>query len=368
MSEARQLRLVIAGGGTGGHVFPALALGEHVLGSLAGSEVLFVGSRGGLEERLVPARGHRLELLEVGKLRGEGALARARTLASLPAAVIAAVRVLRRFAPDVVVGVGGYASGPTILAATVLRLPVVLLEQNSIPGTTNRAIARLARRVVIGFRRAARYLPADRTVLLGNPIRPEVLAALQARPERRASGAPCLLVLGGSQGAHAINELMANAAGRLRQQLGELRLVHQTGPSDLERTRESYAAAGVAARVEAFIDDVGPALRDADLVLSRAGATTLAELCVAGLPAVLVPYPYAADDHQAANAAELVEAGGAVMVRQGEIDAERLATLLAELLGDEARRQHMAEAMRRCGYPEAAAAVTSLLLELVRRA
>jgi UDP-N-acetylglucosamine--N-acetylmuramyl-(pentapeptide) pyrophosphoryl-undecaprenol N-acetylglucosamine transferase len=360
------LRVVIAGGGTGGHVFPALALADEVR-RLPGSEVLFVGSRGGLEERLVPARGYAIELLQVGKLRGAGIIARARTLAALPLSVVAALRLLRRFAPNVVVGVGGYASGPVALAATALRLPIVLLEQNAIPGTTNRVLARLADAVVVAFRRAARDLPRDRTLLLGNPIRAEVLAAVAARSARGPRATPTLLVLGGSQGAHALNELACAAAPALMGRVPGLTLIHQTGAADAASIAQRYAEAQITAQVSAFIDEIGPLLAQADLVLSRAGATTLAELAVAGVPAVLVPYPFAADDHQAENAAELVDAGGAVMFRQEDLNPERLATLLGDLLADAPRRQQMAQAMSRAGYPAAAQSVVSLLLDVARR-
>jgi UDP-N-acetylglucosamine--N-acetylmuramyl-(pentapeptide) pyrophosphoryl-undecaprenol N-acetylglucosamine transferase len=363
-AAARALRVLIAGGGTGGHVFPALAVAAKLRQVSPESSVVFVGSRGGLEEKLVPAHGYDLRLLEVGKLRGAGALARARTLAGLPLAGVQALRLILEVAPDVVVGVGGYASGPMALAAWLRRIPLVLLEQNSIPGTTNRLLARLATRVVCAYRSAARRLPADRTLLLGNPVRPELLAALQAEREPRGGAGPTLLVLGGSQGAHALNDLVTGAAPALAQRFPKLHIVHQTGPSDRDRVAAAYQQAGVDAQVSAFVDDMAAVYRQADLVLSRAGATTLAELCVAGLPAVLVPYPFAADDHQAENAAELVEGHGALSFRQSELTVERLGSVLEELLADPSRLVAMSAAMRRAAFPDAGAAVVQLLQEL----
>jgi UDP-N-acetylglucosamine--N-acetylmuramyl-(pentapeptide) pyrophosphoryl-undecaprenol N-acetylglucosamine transferase len=358
------LRVLIAGGGTGGHVFPALAVAEALLDRVPGSEVCFVGSRGGLEERLVPAHGHRLELLRIGKLRGEGLVRALRTLATLPLAGLEALALCRRFAPDVVVGVGGYASGPIVLAAAALGLPTLLLEQNSIPGTTNRVLSRVASRVVIAFRHAARYLPEDRTLLLGNPLRPALRAALERPRERAAGAARCLVVVGGSQGAHALNELCVSAAPQLARALPGLRIIHQTGASDLESVRRRYREAGVEARVEPFIAEMAEVYREADLVLGRAGATTIAELTVAGLPAVLVPYPHAADDHQAQNARELVDAGGALCLRQESLAPGELAVLLGELLADDGRLERMARAMRGCAFPEAANATVDLLRAL----
>jgi UDP-N-acetylglucosamine--N-acetylmuramyl-(pentapeptide) pyrophosphoryl-undecaprenol N-acetylglucosamine transferase len=320
---------------------------------------------GGLEERLVPARGHELALLRVGKVRGGSPAARLAAVASLPLALAGALGLLLRFDPDVVVGLGGYASAPVVLAAIARGRPVVLLEQNAVPGTVNRLLARLATQVVISFRRAARHLPVERTLLLGNPVRPELLAALDepADPVEEGRG-PCLLVLGGSQGARAVNELICAAAPSLLERVPDLRVVHQTGPADLGWVRGSYERAGLISRVrtEAFIEAPGPVYRRADLVLGRSGATTLAELCVAGLPAVLIPYPYAADDHQAENAAELVEAGGALMVRQSALDPAALSGLLAGLLGDGERLRAMGRAMKRCGRPDAARAIAELLL------
>jgi len=361
MSDA--FRAVIAGGGTGGHVFPALALAE-ALGEVApGAELLFVGSVGGLEERLVPAAGHRLEVLKVAKLRGVAAGARVAALAGLPLATLRAAALLRGFAPNVVVGVGGFASAPVTLAATALRLPVVLLEQNAVPGTVNRALARLSRLVVIAFKGAARYLPTDKAVLLGNPVRPGLLRALAAaNTAGRGGAAPRLLVLGGSQGAHAVNRLVCEAVPLLRGQ-EQLTVHHQTGSADREWVERAYRAAGVSARVEAFIDEIGPALARATLVVGRSGATTLAELSAAGVPALLIPYPHAADDHQAANAEELVQAGGALMRRQEALDPGELAGLLGELLGDRQRLEAMSRAMQASGRPEAARQIATLLID-----
>jgi UDP-N-acetylglucosamine--N-acetylmuramyl-(pentapeptide) pyrophosphoryl-undecaprenol N-acetylglucosamine transferase len=368
--EKRTMRVVIAGGGTGGHVFPALALADQLKMMVPRCEIQFVGSRGGLEERLVPARGYPLHLLEIGKLRGANTLSRARTMLGLPAAGLAALTLLRRWRPHVVVGVGGYASGPLAVAAALLRFPMVLMEQNAVPGTTNRLLSHLADRIVVGFRQAARHFPADRTLLLGNPVRAELLGQITKARNSRASArpGPCLLVLGGSQGAHAINELLVAAAPMLMSQLPGLRVIHQTGLADREWVQTQYQGLGLVARVEPFIEEMGEVYGQADLVVGRSGATTLAELCLAGLPALLIPYPHAADDHQAENATELVEAGGALMMRQEQLSSAALAAKLIPLLADGLALERMGQAMRACAYPEAAAATVQVLLDLANRA
>ncbi len=352
------IRLIIAGGGTGGHVFPAMALAEATTRRDAASEVLFVGSEGGLEAELLPSHGYPVELLRVGKLKGSAWRVRLQTLAGLGPAVWAALRIMRRFRPDVVVGVGGYASAPVVMAATLLRRPVALLEQNAVPGVTNRALSHLALRVVTSFQLAATYLPAGKAELLGNPIRAEMVAALGTQPDvqqKAAAGeAPCLLVLGGSQGARAVNELVCAAAPALAAQVPGLRFIHQTGGADEHRVRRAYADAGIQARVEAFIHDMAGAYRPAWLAVSRAGASTISELTLAGVPAVLVPYPYAADDHQAKNAEEVSNAGGALMVRQAALTAESLTATAAGLLTDLGRLGPMSRTMRDLSWPTAA--------------
>ncbi|MBK6847177.1 MAG: undecaprenyldiphospho-muramoylpentapeptide beta-N-acetylglucosaminyltransferase [Proteobacteria bacterium] len=358
------MRVLIAGGGTGGHVFPALAVAQELRAVDPTARILFVGADG-LERELVPAHGFELVQLPAGRLKGATTVARLRTLARVLPAVLRARALLRRFAPQVVVGVGGYASGPVVAAAALARIPVLLLEQNAIPGLTNRLLARCAARVVVAFPQAEQRLPPGRAVLLGNPLRRELVAALQQpRPAPGTGPGRQLLVLGGSQGARALNEAITAAALRLVGALPALLITHQTGPADAPWVAARYQQAGVAARVEPFIQDMAEVYRKADLVLSRSGATTLAELTVAGLPAVLVPYPHAADDHQTANAAELAQAGAAVLLPQAQLSPERLATLLAELLNDPSRLAAMSRAMHAAARPEAAAAVVRLVREL----
>lgn len=360
------MRVLIAGGGTGGHIFPALAVASALIEDNPEAKVLFVGAKNGLEERLVKKAGYPIELLSVGKLKGASAFSRLKTFAGLPFAVQKASRILYRFDPDVVVGVGGYASGPIALASKTLMRPLVILEQNAIAGTTNRVLAKLADKVVTSFATTPGF-PDHKEVCLGNPLRTELVKGLKQKQslDNVARNDRCsrLLVLGGSQGAQALNELMISIAPMLKERV---EVFHQTGPAQQAKVKDAYYRAGIKAKVEAFVEDMTYAYTWADLVFCRAGATTIAELALAGLPAVLVPYPYAANDHQAANAREVVEAGGARMERQDDLDSAKLSRILLELLDNWPQLVTMSQAMKSCARPNAARDVVKLLYHVKR--
>jgi UDP-N-acetylglucosamine--N-acetylmuramyl-(pentapeptide) pyrophosphoryl-undecaprenol N-acetylglucosamine transferase len=310
MSDGRpaaRLDVLIAGGGTGGHVFPALALGTALVER--GLEIAFVGTPSGLEARLVRAAGRSLHLLPGRQVRGGGLRGAMVGAAALARGLGSALRLLGRLRPRLVVGVGGYASVAGVVAARARRLPVVLLEQNAIPGAANRNLGRAAQRICVGFAEAAAFFPRGRAVHTGNPVRPEVLAA-RPPPRRDRTG---LLIFGGSQGAHNLNKTAVVAPESLGSKARALRVRHQTGAADRPEVAAAYERLGVDAQVEAFVDDMGSAYRAADVVVSRAGAMSCAEITAMGLPAILVPYPYAADDHQRRNAEVLAEAGAARM-------------------------------------------------------
>jgi UDP-N-acetylglucosamine--N-acetylmuramyl-(pentapeptide) pyrophosphoryl-undecaprenol N-acetylglucosamine transferase len=360
------LRVLIAAGGTGGHVFPGIAVAEEV--RERSGETLFVGTPEGLESRAVPKAGFDIELIKAGKLKKMPLGARLTAVGLAPRALLSARRILKSFDPDVVVGAGGYVSAPAGLAAKLSNVPVVLLEQNSIPGFTNRTLARMADRVAIAFAEAEEYLPEGRAELLGNPLRKDLVRRLAERRQRlprRAGGPTRLLVLGGSQGARAINDAMAKAApllGRL-----DVEITHQTGQADRPWVEAAYRRWDVDATVHAFIDDMAEVYAGSDLGLCRAGATTIAELTLCGLPAVLVPFPHAADDHQRHNARALELGGGAVCLEQREMTAVRLVEEIAALAGDPDRLEAMSEALGRMARPDAAAAVVDLCERVARR-
>ena len=354
------LSVVIAGGGTGGHLFPGIALAETL--ASRGARVTFVGTASGIETRAVPAAGYPLRLVPGAQVRGGGVARAARGLATTARGVQTGVALLGELRPDLVVGVGGYASVALVLAAALRRTPILLLEQNTIPGVASRALGRLARRVCLGFAEAARFFPAGRSIHTGNPLRAAVLAT-----PPRSHPTPGLLVIGGSQGAHRLNERTVEAFALLGARAKGLRVLHQTGAADRDRIAAEYARLGVAARVEAFVADMGGAYADADLVLARAGAMSCAEITARGLPALLVPFPYAVDDHQRHNADVLVRAGAAEMVLERDLTAARLAAALARLVGEPATRMRMASASRAIGRPDAASRVADACEDVVRR-
>jgi UDP-N-acetylglucosamine--N-acetylmuramyl-(pentapeptide) pyrophosphoryl-undecaprenol N-acetylglucosamine transferase len=358
------VRLLIAGGGTGGHLYPGIAVAEEVM-SQPGGEVLFVGTTRGIEARVVPAAGYPLELLEVSGIKRMGLVRTLQGLGRVPVALAKSLAIVRRFRPDVVLGVGGYASGPMVLAAALAGYPTAIQEQNSVPGFTNRTLGRFVRAALVAFDDAQRFFPARKVVLVGNPVRRRFVERAQAQAEGRAG---TLLVVGGSQGARAVNDLVIAAAQLLAAEGALPPLVHQVGAADLDRCLERYRALGLAERVSVrpFIEDMAAALGEAALVVGRAGALTLAELAIVGRPAVLIPLPTAADDHQSKNAEAFAKAGAAVVLEQRQATGAALAVLLKELFADDVRRASMARAMRSLGRPTAAADVVRQLATLAR--
>jgi UDP-N-acetylglucosamine--N-acetylmuramyl-(pentapeptide) pyrophosphoryl-undecaprenol N-acetylglucosamine transferase len=358
------MKVLLAGGGTGGHLYPGIALAEAL--ASRGHAVHFVGTAQGLESRVVPALGWPLTRIHARGLARVGLAGRLRFTVEAPLSVLDAASVLRREQPDRVVGVGGYASGPVVLLAALGGRPTVVLEQNAIPGITNRILGRVVDHVVTSYPGGEAYFPARKVRLLGNPVRQSIVAALSGPPAARAGARLNVLVVGGSLGAHALNACLAAAAPDLARL--PLALVHQTGPADLEGVRGAYARAGLRAEVHAFLDDMAARYAWADLVVCRAGATTLAELAIAGRPAVLVPFPYATHDHQTLNARAFEQAGAARCEVQSGLDPARLVTVLGALLADPEGRRAMAEAMRRLGRPLAAAEIADLVEAADRRA
>jgi UDP-N-acetylglucosamine--N-acetylmuramyl-(pentapeptide) pyrophosphoryl-undecaprenol N-acetylglucosamine transferase len=357
------MKVLIAGGGTGGHLFPGVAIAEEL--RARGHEVTFVGTQRGIEARVLPELGWPLELIEVQGMKGGGVASALRGLARVPRAMRQSAKILKAQAPSLVVGVGGYASGPMVLAAALRSIPTAILEQNSVPGITNRILGRVVRLVCGAFPGAARYFPTKKYRLLGNPVRAKVRAAMAQGSKSASVGTRGLLVVGGSQGAHAVNELTAAAMEILHAQQRAPQLVHQTGAADRDAIAARYDAAGISADVRPFIDDMAAAYRGAKLVVARAGASTLAELTALGVPSILIPFPHAADDHQTANARDLEERGAARVLAQTKTSAEQLAEAIAGLLADDAALEHMSEAARALGRPDAHREIVDTLLELV---
>jgi UDP-N-acetylglucosamine--N-acetylmuramyl-(pentapeptide) pyrophosphoryl-undecaprenol N-acetylglucosamine transferase len=347
--------VLIMAGGTGGHIFPGLAVARALQAQSV--PVVWLGSAHGLENQLVPKAGLTLETLRISALRGKGALALLAAPWRLLIAVRDAIAVLRRHQPRAVISFGGFAAGPGGLAAWLTRRPLLVHEQNRLPGLTNKVLARFARRVLCGF---ANALPGGTWV--GNPVRAEIAALPPPRARFDGRAGLRVLVLGGSQGARALNRVLPQAFAQLQ----DLNIVlrHQCGARMLDEARAAYADAQVAASVEPFIDDMAQAYAEADLVIARAGALTLAELCAAGVGAILIPYPHAVDDHQTANARVLVEAGAAQRVPEAQLDASDLASRIRVLAANPAQRLAMAEAARALAKPEADRVVAQHCLEV----
>lgn len=350
--------VLIAGGGTGGHVFPMLAVGDAIKRIEPAAQVIYVGTSRGMEARVVPERGDTLELLDILPLRGGGLAGFARGTWRAASSIPAARALVRRVGPAVVLSVGGYAAGPVSLAARSLGVPLAVLEPNSALGLANRLLSPLASRAYTAFPEVERYFRPSIVRREGVPIR----AGFRRAGYEEGEGSRRVLILGGSQGAKALNETVPRSLARLE----GVEIVHQTGRAGEAAVRSLYAELGLGdrARVLSFIDDVPAALGRARLVIARAGASSVSELCAVGRPSVLVPYPFAADDHQMKNARSLAGAGAAVAIAQSEATEERLTEEIGALLGDPDRRAKMAAAASALGRPDAAETIAKDLLAL----
>ena len=361
------ISVLIAGGGTGGHLYPGIAVAREVKARVPDARIAFVGTAAGIESRVVPREGFALETIRSAGLKGKSPASLARGFALLPMSALDAWRVLARRRPSIVIGVGGYSSGPVVLLAALRGIPTMLMEQNAMPGVTNRLLARFVKAAAVTYDESSRFF-AGRAFLAGNPVRPEFLGGVHdehgsPRDEQRAAR---VLVFGGSQGAHAINVAMVEAAPRLAAAAPGLAITHQTGERDLEMVRDGYSRAGLEARVEPFLYAMDREMKQADLVVSRAGATTLAELTAAGRPSILIPLPTATDDHQRRNAEALVVKGAARMIEQRSLTGEVLASEIAALARNASDRAAMSAAARRLAKPDAAKVIVDRVLELAR--
>ncbi len=362
--------LLIAGGGTGGHLFPGLAVASALAGLRPDLTVAFVSAGRALESRELARAGLPLERLRVRALRGSGWLGRLRALAAVPPALWQARGLIRRYRPGLVLAVGGYACFPLGLAAFLSRVPLAVQEQNAVPGLSNRLLSHLARVVFTAFPGAQNHLPRGKARFTGNPVRPQLLERLDQCAPRRSPAGECftVLVLGGSQGAHSLNQALMEALPLLAGRRRGLRFFHQTGENDQARVQAAYRQAGFRARVQAFFSDMGRLYALAHLVICRAGAGTLTEVLAAGRAAVCVPYPFAAGDHQTENAKALVRAGAARLVPDREMDGARAAALIAEFMDHPRRRRRLEQAAAALARPQAARDIARACLQLMEEA
>jgi UDP-N-acetylglucosamine--N-acetylmuramyl-(pentapeptide) pyrophosphoryl-undecaprenol N-acetylglucosamine transferase len=351
------MRAILAGGGTGGHVIPALAIAQ-ALKEQFGAQILFIGTARGIENRLVPAAGFPLRLVQVGALKNVSLATRLKTTLDLPKAIWISSRIVSEYRPDVMIGVGGYASGPAMLAAALSGVPTLAFEPNVVPGFANRLVAPLVSAAAVHFEETGRYF--RRFQVTGVPVR----KAFCATGPRTGDPRPTLLVFGGSQGAHFINELVISSLTALQAAIPRLHIVHQTGERDYNQAQAAYLTAGGSAEVYPFIDDMPSTFARADLLLCRSGASTVAEVMAAAKPAIFVPFPRAADDHQKRNAEALERAGAAIMAEETSLTKDSLVALVSTLLQDPEKRARMARAAHQFAHAQAASEIADMAARL----
>lgn len=357
------MRVLIAAGGTGGHIYPGIAVANEVMRRDPTSTVGFVGTARGLENRLVPQAGFELSIIESAGLKNVSLMAKLRGLLILPRSIFAGRRLIRDFRPDIVVGAGGYVSGPVLLAASLMRVPTLVMDSNALPGWTNRRLAWFVDKATVSFQEALPYF-RGKGVLTGNPVRSEFFEIpAKSRDAKRLE----VLIFGGSQGARAINDAMIAALPHLAAKKNVLHVTHQTGEAEFDKVRRGYEVAGWQAGVDVkrYIDNMVSEFAEADLIICRAGATTSAELVAAGKAAIMIPFPLAADDHQRKNAEALERGGAARMILQKDLSGERLANEITTLLDQPERITEMEIASRKLARRDAAAATVEIMEELV---
>jgi UDP-N-acetylglucosamine--N-acetylmuramyl-(pentapeptide) pyrophosphoryl-undecaprenol N-acetylglucosamine transferase len=349
------MRVIIAGGGTGGHVIPALAIAQE-LRTHHNADVQFVGTSRGMEKRLVPAAGFKLHLVQVGQLNRVDLRTRLRTVINLPRAVLDSAKLIQSFRPDVIIGVGGYASGPAMLAGGIMNVPLIAFEPNYLPGFANRMLGPLVREAVVQFEATCRYF--GNCHVTGVPVRTEFFRV----PSRAPDAKPTLLVFGGSQGAHAINVALLGALPELVELVPDIHVIHQTGEKDYVEAQAAYLKTMISAEVFPFIDDMPGVFARADLLVCRSGASTVAEVAAAGRPAIFIPLPTAADDHQRHNAEALAHANAARLLPQAELTSNRLAHEVSTLLSNRSLLSQMSQAAHSLAHPDAAAEIARIAM------
>lgn len=363
------MKVIIAGGGTGGHLFPGLALAEELKRRNSSTEVVFVGTEHGLESRIIPREGYIIKFLRSEGFVGLSVRKKIRASGKLLLSFLDAYRILDEIEPDLVIGVGGYSSGAVVLLAHVKSIPTMIHEQNSVPGMTNRILGRFVMRICATYQESLSFFPAGKTFLTGNPIRSKILKgdrypALKLFSLNKEMFT--VLVFGGSSGASSINRTMVNALNYLTDLKDKIQFLHQTGEKDYESVREAYRKAGFRGTVAAFIYQMAEAYAVADIVISRAGATTLAELTALGKPALLIPYPYAAGRHQELNALKMREMGAAFMIPDSELKGDAVANRIREMFDNESIRREMQRASRGLGRTDACGRIVDIAESLLK--
>jgi UDP-N-acetylglucosamine--N-acetylmuramyl-(pentapeptide) pyrophosphoryl-undecaprenol N-acetylglucosamine transferase len=359
------VRIVIAGGGTGGHLFPGIAVAEEFLKRDPQSQVIFIGTQRGIEHRLLGPLGYELREIDVEGLKGRGVKALIKGVYAIPNSMLQSRRILADFRPDVVIGVGGYASGPAVLTAYLMNIPTAIAEQNALAGNTNRILGKFVRKIFVTYEQSKNLFAAEKVTVTGNPVRAAIAAGLGQIKEKKSGRR--ILIFGGSQGAAAINKTVVAMLPLIQNMKDQISLVHQTGERDLAMAKQAYEQYGIKAAVSSFIVDMVSAYQEADLIICRAGATSLAEITVAGKASILIPFPFAANDHQTLNAKAMAEAGAAAMIQESDLSAEKLYSVVENLLGDDQKLRDMEVKSKKLGRPDAAARIVDACLQLATK-
>lgn len=356
------MRIIIAGGGTGGHLFPGVAIAEEFLKRDRNNEILFLGTERGLEKKVLPGLGFTLRTLDLAGVKGKDVFKSFSALLKIPAGMLESRKILKDFRPDIVIGVGGYASGPAVLAAHLMSIKTAIAEQNALPGLTNRFLGKFVDRIFVAFPETEKWFVKDRVTTTGNPIRAAFLPGGDAVP--RVQGKFTLLIFGGSQGAHRINGVVLDALEKLEPMKDRWRIIHQTGGDDFEEVSQRYREMGLESTVLPFIDDMATVYRSADLLICRAGATTIAEITASGKAAILIPFPFAINDHQTKNARILVNRGAAEMIPERELDGKLLAEIISRLFHNPEKIREMEERSSKLGNIHAARDIVDACIAL----
>ena len=357
------MRIVIAGGGTGGHLFPGIAIAEEFFKRDSKTQIIFIGTRKGIESKLLGQLGYELREIDIEGIKGRGINALVRGIYQVPQSMWQSRCILQEFRPQIVVGVGGYASGPAVLTAHFMSIPTAIAEQNALPGITNRILSRFVNKIFVTYAQTKKYFPQAKVVLSGNPVRAAFVAGSSKEKEKKDYWQ--LLIFGGSQGAEAINESIIGMLPQLQRMKDKVRVLHQTGARQLEEVKRAYEQFRIQAKVTPFIVDMAGAYAEADLIICRAGATSLAEITAAGKAAILIPYPWAANDHQSKNAQALTAGGAAVLIAEQELSGSKLFSTIENLLRDEKKLQQMEKNSLRMSKIDAAATIVDDCIKLM---
>jgi UDP-N-acetylglucosamine--N-acetylmuramyl-(pentapeptide) pyrophosphoryl-undecaprenol N-acetylglucosamine transferase len=357
------MRVVIAGGGTGGHLFPGIAIAEEFLKRDDQTKIIFIGTKKGIESKLLGQLGYELREIDIEGVSGRGGKALVKGTYHIPLSMFQSGRILKQFRPHIVVGVGGYASGPAVLTAHFMHMPTAIAEQNAIPGITNRILGNFADKIFVTYAQTRTYFPRTKVILSGNPVRAAFV--MERGKEKEKKDYWQLLIFGGSQGAEAINKSIIDILPQLQSMKGKVHVLHQTGSRQLEDIRKAYEQFGIQAEVTPFIVDMAGAYAAADLIICRAGATSLAEITAAGKTAILIPYPWAANDHQLKNAQALASEGAAVVIPEKELSGGKLFCAVENLLRDKQKLQQMEKNSLRMSQIDAAATIVDACIKLM---